>query len=81
MPMFKLKNKSEEYQNFFKIFITKEMLKKNFLATNTIYLSLAHKNEILNKYFKILKNIFYKFKHIKKPKNYTFETKQLNRLN
>jgi len=81
MPMFKLKNKNEEYQNFFKIFITKEMLKKNFLATNTIYLSLAHKKEILNKYFRILKNIFYKFKHIKKPRNYTFKIKQLNRLN
>ena len=44
------------------------MLKKGFLATNTIYVSISHSDVILKKYFK---NLDLVFKLIKK-----FKTKQ-----
>ena len=44
--------------NLYKNFVTQEMLKKGFLANNTIYVSTAHRTSILKKYFKILDNIF-----------------------
>ena len=34
------------------------MLKKGFLATTTIYVSMSHTKQILNKYLKILEKIF-----------------------
>ena len=34
------------------------MLKKGFLATTTIYVSMSHTKQILNKYLKILDKIF-----------------------
>jgi glutamate-1-semialdehyde 2,1-aminomutase len=42
----------------YKTFITQEMLKKGFLATTTIYVSIAHTKKILEKYFKNLDIIF-----------------------
>ena len=39
-------------------FITQEMLKANILATATVYVSIAHSNTILKKYFKKLDVIF-----------------------
>ncbi len=42
----------------YKTYITQEMLKKGFLATTTIYVSLSHTKQILNKYLKILDKIF-----------------------
>ena len=41
----------------YKTFITQEMLKKNILASNLIYCSIAHNNRILDKYFFHLKKI------------------------
>ena len=47
--------------------ISEEMLKKNFLATNAIYVSVCHTNKIINKYFdeleKVLKKIKIKYLH------------------
>ena len=44
------------------------MLKKNILATNTIYISIAHKSEYLNEYTKILDKIFLKIKYCEENK-------------
>ena len=44
--------------NLYKNLVTQEMLKKNFLAGTTIYVSTTHKPNILKKYFQILNNIF-----------------------
>ena len=46
----------------FKTFITQEMLKKGFLASNIIYVCIKHNEKILEKYFKILDKIFLKIK-------------------
>lgn len=54
----------------YKTYITQEMLKNGFLATNTIYVSTEHSNKILNRYFKILDKIFYKI--------HLFEKKEMN---
>jgi glutamate-1-semialdehyde 2,1-aminomutase len=42
----------------YKTFITQEMLKKGFLATTTIYISVSHTRKILDKYFFHLEKIF-----------------------
>ena len=60
IPSFKILSKNSAK---YKTFITQEMLKKNILATNTIYISIAHKSEYLNKYTKILDKIFLKIKY------------------
>ena len=44
--------------NLYKTFITQEMLKKNILASNLIYVSLVHTKEYLEKYFNELDRIF-----------------------
>ena len=49
--------KSKNSQKY-KTFITQEMLKKKILATNSVYLSIKHTDEILSKYFENLKKIF-----------------------
>ena len=48
---------SKNHQEY-KTFITQEMLKKSFLATTTIYVSMAHNKKILRKYFNCLDKIF-----------------------
>ena len=40
------------------------MLKKNILASNMIYCSLSHKENILKKYFNILEDIFHKISKV-----------------
>ena len=57
MPSFEIKS-----DNFlkYKTFITQEMLKKNILATNSIYISTKHNSNNLKKYFKNLDYIFKK---------------------
>ena len=50
----------------YKTFITQEMLKHKILATNTIYISIVHKIEFLQKYEKILDIIFSKIKKCEK---------------
>ena len=81
MPSFKLKNTDENTQQAFRMFITKEMLKKNFLATDTVYLSLAHDQKILDKYLDNLKEIFLKFRKIKKVDIKNLPEKLFNRMN
>ncbi len=42
----------------YKTFITQEMLKKGYLATTTIYVSVAHNKKILKNYFEHLDKLF-----------------------
>ena len=42
----------------YKTLITQEMLKNNFLASNSVYCCIKHNNIILDKYFDKLKNVF-----------------------
>ena len=42
----------------YKTLITQEMLKKNYLATNTIYVCIDHNIKILDEYFEYLEEIF-----------------------
>ena len=59
LPKFEFKNKNNE---ILKNFILYEMLKKNILAKNVIYLSISHSDEQIKKYLNNLKKIFYKIK-------------------
>ena len=54
IPIFLFK----ENHNLKKTYLTQEMLKSNILASNIVYVSIAHKNGILKKYFKKLDDIF-----------------------
>jgi glutamate-1-semialdehyde aminotransferase/spore coat polysaccharide biosynthesis protein SpsF (cytidylyltransferase family) len=45
---------------YYKTFISQEFLKKNFLASNNMYLCTEHKMKILNNYFDILDSVFFK---------------------
>lgn len=42
----------------YKTYITQEMLKKGYLATTSIYVSICHTNQILDNYFNQLSDIF-----------------------
>ncbi len=42
----------------YKTLITQEMLKKNILASNLVYVCIEHKHEIINNYFENLDPIF-----------------------
>ena len=42
----------------YKTFITQEMLKKRFLATNSIYVCIEHKKNMIDEYFENLDPIF-----------------------
>ena len=44
----------------YKTFITQELLKKKFLASNTCYLSIAHTDEIIENYIELLEPVFKK---------------------
>ena len=58
---FKSKN-SQAY----KTYITQEMLKHKFLATNRVYLSISHNEKVFNKYSNYLDEIFYKISKCEK---------------
>jgi len=45
---------------YLKTYITQEFLKKNILASNTIYLCVEHDNKIIKNYFEVLEEIFLK---------------------
>jgi len=74
--------------NAYKTFITQEMLKKNILANNTIYISTEHNDKVLKKYFlefeKVIKKI-HLIENQKKKIERFLETKQaslgLKRIN
>ena len=55
IPNFVIKSKK---WLLYKTFITNELLKKNILGSNVIYLSTCHNKNILKRYFKILDYIF-----------------------
>ena len=50
---------SNDFQKY-KTYITQEMLKSGFLATNSVYMSIAHNETIFKKYESKLDRIFYK---------------------
>jgi len=82
IPQFKFKNFNQIYKTYF----TQEMLKKNFLASNSIYVSIAHKKNILQKYYKSLDQVFYKIskndqKKIKNNIKGDLVHTEINRLN
>ena len=54
--------------NKLKTFLTQEFLKKGFLASTTIYLSVYHSNKIINQYEKILDKIFLQISNVKKKR-------------
>ncbi len=53
----------------YKTFISQEMLKKGFLAGNTVYVCIHHNDKILKKYFKYLDEIFKQISLAEKKKN------------
>ena len=53
----------------YKTFITQEMLINNILATNSIYVSLAHKDDYIKKYFLILDRVFKEIKNFENDKD------------
>jgi hypothetical protein len=59
MPRFDFMNNNNLY---YKTYISQEFLKKNFLATNSIYLCINHNKNLINRYFDILDSIFVKIK-------------------
>ena len=82
IPQFKFKNSNQIYKTYF----TQEMLKKKILATNTIYVSIAHKQQVLKKYYKILDQVFNKIskndlKKIKSSIKGEIAHTEINRLN
>ena len=56
LPRFDFENNNLYY----KTFVSQEFLKKNFLASNAIYLSTEHNMKIFNNYFDILDSVFFK---------------------
>ena len=52
----------------YKTFISQEMLKKGYLASNTVYLSTTHNKKLIDNYIKNLDVIFYKIKEIELSK-------------
>ena len=53
----------------YKTFITQEMLKRGFLASNCIYASIKHSSKILNSYFENLDEIFKTLSECEKGKD------------
>lgn len=52
----------DSQKNLLNKYMTYEMLKKNFLATNSIYVSTAHTDNLIEKYLNNINDIFYKIK-------------------
>ena len=53
----------------YKTYITQEMLKKGYLAGNSIYVSIAHSTEILSGYFYELEKLFVDIREFENGKN------------
>ena len=84
LAQFKIISKNS---NIFKTFITQEMLKKNILASDTVYVSIKHSDTVLEKYYENLEKIFKsisKYQNFRNPK-FLLENKEclmgLPRLN
>ena len=67
IPKFKFVHKD---CNYLKTILSYEMLKKGFLASTAIYLSYAHTDKIIKKYFKSLDEVFKKISIAVKNNNY-----------
>ena len=83
----KFEIKSKNFQAY-KTFITQEMLKSGFLASNAVYLSIFHNKKILNNYldklndlFKVIKQCEEKEKNIFDLLSYPVSKKPFERLN
>ncbi len=61
---FKFKKNNEIYKQF----LIKEMLKKNILATNSLYVSIAHNKKLINKYLDNINDVFYKISNLEVDK-------------
>ena len=59
---------TSELNQYFKTFITQELLRKKFLASNQIYLTIHHTKKIIDKYMKHLDKIFKDISSIKNKK-------------
>ena len=64
-PSFYFQSKNH---NFYKSFLTYEMLKYGFLASNSVAISFSHTEEVLKKYRKALDKTFFKISILKKKK-------------
>ena len=83
----KFEIKSQNFQSY-KTYITQEMLKKGFLASNSVYLSVYHDKRVLDNYLDNLNNIFkdikrceQKEKNIGSLLNFPVSIKPFKRLN
>ena len=83
----KFEIKSDNFQAY-KTFITQEMLKTGFLASNSVYLSIFHEKKVLDRYldklndlFRIIKKCENKEKDIKDLLSYPISKKPFKRLN
>ena len=65
-PLITFKFKDFKDSDMISTYFTQEMLKEGFLATNSIYLSYAHKTKLINLYLKSFEKVF---KKISKNKN------------
>ena len=57
-----------KYNLHYKTYITQEMLKKNYLASNLIFISTLHNKKIIDLYIKKLDPIFKKISFFEKNK-------------
>jgi glutamate-1-semialdehyde aminotransferase len=55
-------NFDSRFNIYYKTFISQEFLKKNFLASNAIYVCVDHNEKIINLYLEILESLFKKIK-------------------
>ena len=60
---------SSIYDIYYKTYIAQEMLKKGYLASNLIYVTIHHNRKVINKYLKKLEPIFKKIENFEKYKN------------
>ena len=58
-PLISFKFLDFENQDLINTFFTQEMLKRGFLATNSIYLSFAHKKNLINLYLKNFQEVLH----------------------
>ncbi len=63
LPGFTINSK---YSLEYKTLITQEMLKKGYLSTNSIYLSICHTDKIIKRYIDNLSDVFYKISQCEK---------------
>ena len=54
----------DDKHEIFTKFITGEMLKKGFLAKNSIYISISHSNQLIKKYLYNLEDVFSKLRKL-----------------